>query len=504
MSRLSGAVGALRGYTEGRMNDQELKLKLMDTLQSLRQYEQVTLPQSQAMVGATQAQTGAFEAQTAESKARLPGVKAEAEQATTEWGILSDVYQKIRPQLTQEKATKMLQNLSTEISKSKSEEAESKYTEKLAEEKSKQEAYVPEADAYIKEQQRLAALRGWQTEALEAGPTPEAAAKLEWNTKLTQYEMMGIEKDVVSIARDIQEKYGMDKEEANLIAQNLQNDRLQQQVDFVDNQLAEMRKDKTLSKYYTIDLEKGLAEVENLQEQGEYIKANRKLKELMFKAAEKNRLLLFGAQGSSIAGTSAVSTSLSKLLSLMRQASGMTGATVNTTKTVDAITTALGVVANKGKIVGPGEKGDDIDLKKPENKEHLDALNTKLQMQFSGSGFFPRIEVIRDKRWGPIPDKIDVRFIYPEVSELTEQQYNKLSKSEKVMYQREKQAYLKRAELEPLHTQMESLIKLLLEQTLAIQSAELGLGTNIYDNMLGETGGDTDEDAWGEAELPTE
>ena len=77
MSRLSGAVGALRGYQEGRLNDQDLKLKLMDTLQSLRQYEEVTLPQSQAIVGLTEAQRREYET-------RLPGVKAEATKATTD------------------------------------------------------------------------------------------------------------------------------------------------------------------------------------------------------------------------------------------------------------------------------------------------------------------------------------------------------------------------------------------------------------------------------------
>lgn len=48
MSRLSGALGALRGYKAGMMRRDELKIKLGQELSKLRQYQEIDKPQAQA------------------------------------------------------------------------------------------------------------------------------------------------------------------------------------------------------------------------------------------------------------------------------------------------------------------------------------------------------------------------------------------------------------------------------------------------------------------------
>lgn len=482
MSRLAGAVGALRGYQEGVLNDQQLKLKLIDTLQNLRQYEQTTLPESQARVGLTQELT-------ATEQAKRPGVEAEAGSAQLEYKQAKDLYdfavgENLPKKIVEEKASKLMAAKEKNI-----------YQQRLEEERMKQEAYVPKVEAEKAEQERKAAEDIWKMRVLEAGPSPEEAAQLEWDmqkeTLVSQQLgnlLRGKQVTAVDLANQLTTEYGFRGEEATIRARELQNDVIEQGLDEVENSIKAMREAGRLQEYYLSRLNKDAATIRRLNANGRHEEAQAKLSELMRDAAKNDPSLLFGARGRSLTSSDAAQSTIKEMLSLMKQASAITNTSVDEGAINKAISEVTGIIAANGKWVDEN-RGIDVDLTDtddPISKETLKNINLKLERLFRGTGEWPQLELADiGKKKGLIRKrpKLSLTFRKQLLGGLSDKQIEQLPPDQQVEYYQARKIAQNRERLKPLQEGIRGYIETLLQLTLLQQAAELG-GKTLLDEYM--------------------
>jgi len=517
MSRLSGAVGAVKGFHAGTVRRDDVLATIDDALLNIQRFKSIELPESRARVDLSQEQ------------AKLVGARTEA--LTFETGEKQEFVKALKAWYPTEEQAK------TAFKKGMAERSDAEWEDMQRQEKMKpdlglarQMAMGSQAASELQTAKDIREIGILQQEMTtkEAANIRNQNARVDARTKLYGMALAGYDVKQAKVATDIAQRFNMPNAQADSIVKQAQAEVVRDEADYMTGYTQYLKDNDLMPQAFQTQFDIAINRTRLLEQQGKVAEANALMTNTMLDYAnspEGDKSMLFGWYGRTLRNSNQpLGESLDDLMKQFDKITGMSGVS-NTSLSGTPKRGAMmsmfdelsGILVNEGKLtvkVGKDEfenidlkdakeardrlaKGEKITAKQSNALNVFNNLNAKVQLAFEGMPVIAQLDfAVQERGFGLRHFGKDVPYLtirYTPIEYLEPADVANLPENQQALYAQQIKAHEREQELKPLVNGFRTLFETYLERITNAKRREVGLPDIVRETAVKPIGTPTDD-----------